>query len=236
MKIGSRYLSFLNYLSTFVKRKLSKLHEANNFCYDDNLVKEYGDVRMNAYTINFDVITKINDEQFFQLCRNNPELKLEQNQNGEIIIMSPTGGETGNKNAELITDFCLWNRRQKFGQIFDSSTGFKLPLGSKRSPDVAYIQQERWDKLTQEEKEKFPPIAPDFVLELKSKTDSLKEVQKKMQEYMDNGVKLGWLINTEKKQVEIYRQGQEKEVLDNPQTLSGDDILPEFRLDLALIF
>ncbi|WP_339390510.1 Uma2 family endonuclease [Crocosphaera watsonii] len=191
---------------------------------------------MNAYTINFDVITKINDEQFFQLCRNNPELKLEQNQNGEIIIMSPTGGETGNKNAELITDFCLWNRRQKFGQIFDSSTGFKLPLGSKRSPDVAYIQQERWDKLTQEEKEKFPPIAPDFVLELKSKTDSLKEVQKKMQEYMDNGVKLGWLINTEKKQVEIYRQGQGKEVLDNPQTLSGDDILPEFRLDLALIF
>ena len=191
---------------------------------------------MNAYTINFDVITKINDEQFFQLCRNNPELKLEQNQNGEIIIMSPTGGETGNKNAELITDFCLWNRHQKFGQIFDSSTGFKLPLGSKRSPDVAYIQKERWDKLTQEEKEKFPPIAPDFVLELKSKTDSLKEVQKKMQEYMDNGVKLGWLINTEKKQVEIYRQGQEKEVLDNPQTLSGDDILPEFRLDLALIF
>ena len=236
MKIGSRYSSFLNYLSTFVKRKLSKLHEANNFCYDDNLVKEYGDVRMNAYTINFDVITKINDEQFFQLCRNNPELKLEQNQNGEIIIMSPRGGETGNKNAELITDFCLWNRRQKFGQIFDSSTVFKLPLGSKRSPDVAYIQQERWDKLTQEEKEKFPPIAPDFVLELKSKTDSLKEVQKKMQEYMDNGVKLGWLINTEKKQVEIYRQGQEKEVLDNPQTLSGDDILPGFRLDLALIF
>ena len=181
---------------------------------------------MNAYTINFDVITKINDEQFFQLCRNNPELRLEQNQNGEIIIMSPTGGETGSYNAEFNADFVNWNRRKKLGKIFDSSTGFQLPLGSKRSPDVAYIQQERWDKLTQEEKEKFPPIAPDFVLELKSKTDSLKEVQKKMQEYMDNGVKLGWLINTEKKQVEIYRQGQEKEVLDNPQTLSGDDILP----------
>ncbi len=191
---------------------------------------------MNAYTINFDVITKIDDEQFFQLCRNNPELKLEQNQNGEIIIMSPTGGETGNKNAELITDFCLWNRGKKLGQIFDSSTGFKLPLGSKRSPDVAYIQQERWDKLTQEEKEKFPPIAPDFVLELKSKTDSLKEVQKKMQEYMDNGVKLAWLINPEKKQVEVYRQGQEKQILDHPQTLSGENILPEFRLDLALIW
>ncbi|MGK7881584.1 MAG: Uma2 family endonuclease [Crocosphaera sp.] len=191
---------------------------------------------MNAYTINFDVITKINDEQFFQLCCNNPELKLEQNQNGEIIIMSPTGGETGKRNADLITDFGIWNRQKKLGQIFDSSTGFKLPLGSNRSPDVAYIQQERWDKLTQEEKEKFPPIAPDFVLELKSKTDSLKEVQKKMQEYMNNGVKFGWLINPEKKQVEIYRQGQEKEVLDSPQTLSGEDILPEFRLDLALIW
>ncbi len=223
-------------MSTFVNRKLSKLHSTNDFCYDNYLAKKYGDVRMNAYTINFDVITKINDEQFFQLCRNNPELKLEQNQNGEIIIMSPTGGETGKRNAELIIDFGIWNRRKKLGQIFDSSTGFKLPLGSKRSPDVAYIQQERWDKLTQEEKEKFPPIAPDFVLELKSKTDSLKEVQEKMEEYMDNGVKLGWLINPEKKQVEIYRQGQEKEVLDNPQTLSGEDILPEFALDLSLIW
>lgn len=191
---------------------------------------------MNAYTINFDVITKIDDEQFFQLCRNNPELKLERNQTGEIIIMSPTGGETGKRNANLIIDFGLWNRRKKLGQIFDSSTGFKLPLGSNRSPDVAYIRQERWDKLTQEEKEKFPPIAPDFVLELKSNTDSLKQIQEKMQEYMDNGVKLGWLINPEKKQVEVYRQGQEKEVLNNPQTLSGEDILPEFRLDLALIW
>ncbi|MDJ0662616.1 MAG: Uma2 family endonuclease [Crocosphaera sp.] len=191
---------------------------------------------MNAYTINFDVITQINDEQFFQLCCNNPELKLEQNQNGEIIVMSPTGGETGRRNAELIMDFGIWNRRKKSGQIFDSSTGFKLPLGSKRSPDVAYIQEERWNKLTQEEKEKFPPIAPDFVLELKSKTDSLKDIQEKMQEYMDNGVKLGWLINPDKKQVEVYRQGQEKEILDNPQTLSGEDVLPEFTLDLSLIW
>ncbi len=191
---------------------------------------------MNAYTINFDVITKINDEQFFQLCRNNPELKLERNQTGEIIIMSPTGGETGSYNAELSADFVNWNRQKKLGKIFDSSTCFKLPLGSNRSPDVAYIQKERWDKLTQEEKEKFPTITPDFVLELMSKTDSLKRLQEKMEEYMNNGVKLGWLINPEKKQVEVYRQGQEKEVLDNPQTLSGEDILPEFRLELALIW
>ncbi|ACK66054.1 protein of unknown function DUF820 [Rippkaea orientalis PCC 8801] len=191
---------------------------------------------MNTYTINFDIITKIDDKQFYQLCRYNPELKLEQNQKGQIIIMSPTGGETGKKNAELIIDFGIWNRQKKSGQIFDSSTCFKLPLGSNRSPDVAYIKQERWGKLTPEEREKFPPIAPDFVLELMSKTDSLKQVQEKMQEYMDNGVKLGWLINPEKKQVEIYRQGQEKEVLEYPQTLSGEDILPEFILDLALIW
>jgi Uma2 family endonuclease len=191
---------------------------------------------MDIYTINFDGITKIDDEQFSQLCRYNPELSLERNQKGEIIIMSPTGGETGKKNAELMIDFGLWNRRQKSGQIFDSSTCFKLPLGSNRSPDVAYIRQERWDQLTQDERESFPPIAPDFVLELMSKTDSLKRLQEKMQEYIDNGVKLGWLINPEKKQVEIYRQGQEKEVLDNPLTLSGEDILPEFILDLALIW
>jgi Uma2 family endonuclease len=191
---------------------------------------------MDIYTINFDAIAKIDDEQFSQLCRYNPELSLERNRKGEIIIMSPTGGETGKKNAELMIDFGLWNRRQKSGQIFDSSTCFKLPLGSNRSPDVAYIQQERWDQLTQDERESFPPIAPDFVLELMAKTDSLKRLQEKMQEYIDNGVKLGWLINPEKKQVEIYRQGQEKEVLDNPLTLSGEDILPEFILDLALIW
>ncbi len=191
---------------------------------------------MNTYTINFDVIAKIDDQQFYQLCYHNPELKLERNQKGEIVIMSPTGGETGQKNAQLIVDFGIWNRQKKLGQIFDSSTCFKLPLGSYRSPDVAYIRQERWDKLSQEEKEAFPPIAPDFVLELRSKTDSLKQLQEKMEEYMDNGVKLGWLINPEKKQVEIYRQGQEKEVLENPLTLSGEEILPEFILDLSIIW
>ena len=191
---------------------------------------------MDIYTINFDAIATIDDEKFSQLCRYNPGLTLERNQRGEIIIISPTGGETGKKKAELMIDLGLWNRRQKSGQIFDSSTCFKLPLGSNRSPDVAYIRQERWDNLTQEERDSFPPIAPDFVLELMSKTDSLKRLQEKLQEYMDNGVRLGWLINPEKKKVEIYRQGQEKEVLDNPLTLSGEDVLPEFILDVALIW
>ncbi len=156
---------------------------------------------MTAYTINFDVVSPIDDEKFYQLCRQNPELKLEQNQKGEIIIMSPTGGETGRLNSELNLEFGVWNRQKKLGYIFDSSTCFKLPKGGNRSPDVAYIQKERWDNLTLEERIKFPPIAPDFVLELMSKTDSLKTLQEKMEEYMNNGVKLGWLINTDKKEV-----------------------------------
>ncbi|AFZ54507.1 Uma2 family endonuclease [Cyanobacterium aponinum AL20118] len=191
---------------------------------------------MTAYTINFDVISTIDDEKFYQLCRHNPELKLEKNQKGELVIMSPTGGETGKKNSELNADFVIWNRQKKLGYIFDSSTCFKLPKGSNRSPDVAYIQKERWDNLKEEERIKFPPLAPDFVLELISKTDSLKDTQEKMQEYIDNGVKLGWLINPEKKEVEIYRQEGEKEVLNNPKILSGEDILPDFTLDLTEIF
>ena len=191
---------------------------------------------MNAYTINFDSIFTITDKQFYQLCTNNPELVLERNRKGELIIMSPTGGKTGKKNAELNADFVIWNRQQKLGYIFDSSTCFRLPMGSNRSPDVAYIKKERWDKLTEEEKIKFPPIAPDFVLELMSNTDSLKMLQEKMAEYMESGVKLGWLINPDKKEVEIYRQGQKKEVLSNPQNLSGENILPEFILYLTEIF
>ncbi len=191
---------------------------------------------MTAYTINLDVISKIDDEKFYQLCRNNPEINLERNKKGEIIIMSPTGCETGSYNAELIVEFGMWNRQKKLGKVFDSSTCFKLPKGSNRSPDVAYIKIERWNKLTAEEKTKFSPIAPDFVLELMSPSDSLQDIQEKMAEYMDNGVTLGWLINPDKKQVEIYRQGQEKEVLNNPQILSGEDILPDFTLDLTEIF
>ncbi|MGY6529911.1 MAG: Uma2 family endonuclease [Cyanobacterium sp.] len=191
---------------------------------------------MTAYTINFDVVSHIDDEKFYQLCRHNPELTLERNQKGEIIIVSPTGGETGKNNAELNADFVIWNRQKKLGYIFDSSTCFKLPKGGNRSPDVAYISKERWDNLTLEERIKFPPIAPDFVLELMSKTDSLKTLQEKMEEYMDNGVKLGWLINPDKKEVEIYRQGQEKEILNNPKTISGENILPDFNLELNLIW
>ena len=178
----------------------------------------------------------ITDDQFYQLCRQNPEVKFERNATGEITVMSPTGGETGNSNAEINSDIVIWNRRTKLGVCFDSSTCFKLPNGANRSPDVSWIKQETWDALTPEQKQKFPPISPDFVLELMSPIDSLKDAQDKMQEYMENQVKLGWLINRKTRRVEIYRQGQEKEIIECPAELSGEDILPSFVLNLQTIW
>jgi Uma2 family endonuclease len=169
---------------------------------------------MTAITINFNNVLKLSDDQFYQLCRDNPDVKFERNAFGELIIMPPTGGETGKRNALIITDFVIWNRQTKLGEVFDSSTCFKLPNGPDRSPDVSWIKLERWNALTSEQREKFPPIAPDFVLELMSPSDSLSVVQAKMQEYMNAGVKLGWLIDRKTHRVEIYRQGQAKEVLE----------------------
>jgi len=191
---------------------------------------------MNTYTLNLQPILKLDDEQFLQLSQANPDLKFERSQQGNLIIMSPTGGKTGNRNAELIGEFIIWNRRKKLGQVFDSSTGFKLPNGAIRSPDVAWVKQERWNHLSTEEKRKFPNLAPDFVLELRSETDSLPETQAKLREYIENGVRLGWLINPLEKQVEIYHPGKATEVLDNPQQVSGEEVLPEFTLDLSLVW
>ncbi len=191
---------------------------------------------MIAATINFNAIAKITDDQFYQLCRENPDVKFERNAKGEIIVMSPTGGETGSYNSEINADFVIWNRQTKLGVCFDSSTCFKLPSGANRSPDVSWIKQDRWDALNPEQKRKFPPIAPDFVLELMSPTDSLKDTQDKMQEYINNHVKLGWLINRKTRRVEIYRQGQEVEVLESPTQLSGEDILPGFVLNLQTLW
>ena len=191
---------------------------------------------MTAVTVNLNSIIKLTDDQFYQLCRDNPDVKFERNANGEIVIMSPTGGETGKYNIEIAADFVIWNRQTQLGVCFDSSTCFKLPNGADRSPDVSWIKQERWDTLTPEQKEKFPPIAPDFVLEIMSPTDTLKKTQEKMQEYMNNGIKLGWLIAPKTRRVEIYRPGQAVEVLQSPTALSGEDILPGFILNLESIW
>ncbi|MEH1848382.1 MAG: Uma2 family endonuclease [Nostoc sp.] len=191
---------------------------------------------MTAITINFNNIVKLSDDQFYQLCRDNSDIKFERNANGELIVMPPMGGETGKRKAKLTARFVLWNEQTQLGEVFDSSTCFKLPNGPDRSPDVSWIQLTRWNALSAEQREKFPPIAPDFVLELMSPSDSLSEIQAKMQEYMNAGVKLGWLIDRKTRCVEIYRQGQPKEVLESPTSLSGEDILPGFILDLQIIW
>ncbi len=191
---------------------------------------------MTAFILNNPETAPITDEQFYQLCITNRELKLERTAKGDLIIMPPTGGETSKFNSEVNLDLGLWNRQTKLGITFDSSGGFKLPNGAERSPDAAWIPLAKWESLTPKQQEKFPPICPDFVIELRSPSDSLKLLQEKMQEYIENGTRLGWLINRKNRQVEIYRQGREKEILENPTTLSGEDVLPGFVLNLSLIW
>jgi Uma2 family endonuclease len=174
------------------------------------------------------------DEQFYQLCINNPELNVERDSKGTLIVMAPVGGDSGNREADYIVDLGSWNRQSGLGKVFSSSSLFKLPGGGDRSPDAAWIELSRWQALTPEQRQKFPPIAPDFVIELRSRTDSLKPLQEKMQEYMDSNVRLGWMFNPQDQQVEIYRQGQEKEVRSLPTELSGEEILPGFELQVDL--
>lgn len=190
---------------------------------------------MTALTLDLRSI-KLTDEQFFQLCQDNRDLRFERNANGDLIIMSPTGGETSNSNAGLTAQLWVWNQQTKLGKVFDSSGGFKLPNGADRSPDASWIPLERWNALTPEERTKFLPLCPDFVVELLSPSDSLTVAQDKMQEYLENGILLGWLINRKTRRVEIYRPGQEVEVLENPTILSGEDVLPGFILNLELIW
>jgi Uma2 family endonuclease len=190
---------------------------------------------MSDLTLNCDVL-KMTDEQFFQLCQDNRDLRFERNTNGEIVIMPPTGGETSNRNAGITAQLWLWNMKFKLGKIFDSSGGFKLPNGSDRSPDAAWIPMAKWNALTPEQKTRFLPLAPDFVIELLSPSDSLQVTQNKMQEYIENGTKLGWLINCKERQIEIYRPGQNVEILDSPSTLSGEALLSEFVLDMETIW
>lgn len=178
----------------------------------------------------------VTHEQFIELAIANSELNLERAATGELIVMPPTGSETGQKNSDINGQLWLWNRQTKLGKTFDSSTGFHLPNGADRSPDAAWIRQERWDQLSSEQKQTFAPISPDFVLELRSKTDSLESLQKKMQEYINNGVRLGWLIDRKRQVVEIYRQNQQIEILEQPMSLSGEDILPGFILDLTEVW
>ncbi len=183
-------------------------------------------------TLDYKPVINTSQELFERICQENPELKLERTQTGELVIMAPTGGETGRHNVEMSSQFVVWNKQTQLGVVFDSSTGFILPNGANRAPDVAWLTKSRWNNLTVAQKEKFIPLCPDFVLELLSPSDSLKSTQAKMREYRLNGSRLGWLINRKRREVEIYRPGKPVEVVQSPQFLSGEDVLPGFILNL----
>ena len=179
---------------------------------------------------------KMTDDEFFALCQLNRDLRLERNAEGDIKVMPPTGGETGNRNAEITGQLVIWTKQDGTGAAFDSSTGFKLPNGADRSPDAAWVQKSRLAVLTQEEKEKFLPLCPDFVIELLSPSDELEEVKAKMDEYIENGARLGWLLEPRSRRVYVYRPGESVIMIENTGQISGDPELPGFVLKLREIW
>jgi Uma2 family endonuclease len=179
---------------------------------------------------------QLTDQAFDQLCRSNPDLQLERNAQGELIAMAPSGSETGRQNLGLSAQLWIWNQATRRGEAFDSSAGFTLPNGAIRSPDAAWIEISRWQAIPPQQRRKFAPICPDFVIELKSPSDDLSILQAKLTEYIENGAKLGWLIDPENRQVFCYRPQQLPEGLNNPRYLSGEDVLLEFVLDLLVVW
>jgi Uma2 family endonuclease len=172
------------------------------------------------------ITLRVNHEEFEKLCQDNPDRSFELTATGELIVMAPVGGESGNYESELGGELFVWNRQTRLGKTFSSSTIFVLPNGAERSPDAAWVELSRWEALTPEQRRKFPPLAPDFVIELRSATDRLPPLREKMEEYRSNGVRLGLLINPKNKQVEIYRREQEPEIYESPTSI---DCRIEFR-------
>jgi Uma2 family endonuclease len=179
---------------------------------------------------------QMNDDEYFQFCRLNPDLQIERSSEGDIIVMSPTGGKSGRRNAKLIVALGRWAEEDDSGQFFDSSTEFILPNRAARSPDASWIKTDRWESLTDKEQEQFPRLCPDFVVELRSQTDRLKTLQAKMEEYIANGAQLGWLIDPLERKVHVYRPSLEPEVLDDPETVSGEPLLNGFVLDVRSLW
>jgi Uma2 family endonuclease len=186
---------------------------------------------METLTIDFSKVN-LTDDQFYYLCQQNEALRFEMNAQGEVMIMPPVGGESGEREADLITDVKIWNRAAQLGHVFSSSTVFRLPNGAKRSPDVAWVEHSRWQSLSMADRQKFPPLCPDFVIELRSPTDVLATLQAKMDEYLANGAQLGWLLNPQGQQVEVYQPGQAVVTLGLPTTLSGGTLMPGFSLNI----
>ncbi len=181
-------------------------------------------------------VIEMSDDQFFEFCHLNRGLRIERTSKGDLIIMTPAGGITSQRNSELVTQLHIWAKKDGTGVVFDSSGGFNLPNGATRSPDAAWIKRSRLAKLTIEEKEKFIPLCPDFAIELRSSSDRLRDIQDKMVEYIANGLQLGWLIDPQDRQVFVYTPPNQIDHLQNPSHLSGEPLLAGFRLDLADIW
>lgn len=176
---------------------------------------------------------RLTHEQFWDVCRDNPELRLELTSNGGLIVMPPAGAKTGNHNASLTAQLVTWAKKDGTGLAFDSSAGFTLPDKAVLSPDASWVRREKWNALDEQQQARFAPLCPDFVVELRSGSDTLKSLRTKMQEYLDNGTQLGWLIDPRERRVYIYRPGAEVEVLTDATTVSGDPVLPGFELQLS---
>ena len=200
------------------------------------MTKTRPQVEIHPVVLKLQPVINLTDEQLFQLCQLNGDWRIEYTAQGELIVMPPTGGETGSQNAEITFQVQSWTRSDQTGVAFDSSTGFKLPNGAIRSPDAAWARRSRLAVLTREEKQKFLPLCPDFVIELRSPTDNLRAAQDKMQEYLDNGAQLGWLIDPLTRRVHVYQPQRQPLILEAPSTLSGDPLLPGFVLDLQPIW
>lgn len=181
-------------------------------------------------------IARLSRSEFAEFCRLNRDVRIERTAQGDLNILPPTGGETGFKSGRIFAQLSNWSEADGTGLAFDSSTGFWLPNGSAYSPDSSWVRRERWEALSESDREGFPPLAPDFVVELRSKSDRLADLQEKMREYAENGVRLGWLVDATARRVEIYRPGLEPEIVENQQSLSAEPELPGFVLDLSGIW
>lgn len=186
--------------------------------------------------IRLDPVVELDDDQLFELCRRNRDLHIERTAAGELILMSPAGGKTSDRNAEIVAQLRNWAKRDGSGRPFDSSGGFTLPSGAMRSPDAAWVERSRLAALTREQQEQFLPLCPDFVVELRSPSDPLPPVEAKMEEYLQNGARLGWLIDPAERRVHVYRPAADPEILENPRSVTGDPELPGFVLELAEVW
>lgn len=182
------------------------------------------------------LVNGITEESFYEFCRANADLRIELTSKGVLIVMPPTGGETGERNFNLTGSFHPWVKVNEAGLGFDSSTAFTLPNGAVRSPDFSWIKRERWEALPIEDRRKFAHICPDFVVELRSPSDALKDLQEKMEEYIANGARMGWLIDPQEKKVHVYSAQASVKCFDDPQQVSGDPVLPGFVLEMKEIW